>query len=159
MPATRTPPRPVQDQYMELVAAFPLRPLRTGAVHQQAKQVLRTLSEEHGSAAADYKAVLVKLIADYEQNAGHRIDTTGVSAADIVRHLLAERNLSVNAFARLAGISQSALSEMLRGKRQWSKSAILRVCDYFRLDPGLFLRSPTARPLRLRREFPRRSTG
>jgi HTH-type transcriptional regulator/antitoxin HigA len=140
MSAAKPPARRVRDRYMELVAAFPLRPLRSGAAHQQAKQVLRSLGGEQGSGAEDYKAVLVKLIVDFEQNAEHRIDTTGVSAADVVRHLLAERDMSVNAFARAAGVSQSTLSEMLRGKRQWSRTAILRISGFFRLNPGLFLR-------------------
>jgi antitoxin component HigA of HigAB toxin-antitoxin module len=102
--------------------------------------VLRRLAGQRDSAAADYKAVLVGLIADYERKAGQQLDISSLSAADIVRHLLAERSMSVNAFAKALGLSQSALSDTLNGKRDWSKSVIVRVADYFGLQPGIFLR-------------------
>jgi plasmid maintenance system antidote protein VapI len=60
--------------------------------------------------------------------------------SEIVRHLLGKHGVSVNAFAKQQGIAQSALSDMLRGKRDWSKSVIIRVADYFKLDRGMFLR-------------------
>jgi HTH-type transcriptional regulator / antitoxin HigA len=125
---------------MELVYAFPLRPIRSDEIHQQAKQMFRSLAGARGAAVEDYKAVLVKLIVEYEQNAGYRIDTSKVTAADLVRHLLAERHMSVNAFAKSTGLMQSTLSEMLRGKREWSKSAIVAVSNFFGLNPGIFLR-------------------
>lgn len=46
--------------------------------------------------------------------------------------------MSVNAFAKDRGNSQSALSDMLNGKRDWSKSAILIVADFFGLNRGSF---------------------
>jgi plasmid maintenance system antidote protein VapI len=48
--------------------------------------------------------------------------------------------MSVNAFAKARGISQSALSDMLNGKRQWSRSVIINIADYFGLNRDLFLR-------------------
>ena len=48
--------------------------------------------------------------------------------------------MSVNALAKTLEISQSSLSEMLNGRREWSKQAIIRISDYFGLQPGLFLR-------------------
>src|SRR4051812_2468182 len=128
------------DRYLKLVRAFPLRPIRSVKVHQRAKATLRGLAGERGAAVSDYRQVLISLIEEYEQNAGHRIDTSNVTAAQIVKHLLAENGLSVNAFAERIDVSQSALSDMLNGKRDWSKSAIIRIADYFRLQPGLFLR-------------------
>jgi HTH-type transcriptional regulator/antitoxin HigA len=139
MPATLRPAR--EDQYLKLVKRFPLRPIRSQRAHARAKTVLRGLTGERGSAVSDYKAVLVSLIEEYERFAGLRLDTTALSAAGIVRHLLDENNLSVNEFASRLGVSQSALSDMLNGKRDWSKSVIVRVADYFRLNPGVFLRS------------------
>ena len=54
--------------------------------------------------------------------------------------LLEDREMSVNALAKTLEISQSSLSEMLNGRREWSKQAIIRISDYFGLQPGLFLR-------------------
>jgi HTH-type transcriptional regulator / antitoxin HigA len=140
MSTSKTMSRSGSDVYMGLVRRFPLRPIRSRGAHQEAKQVLRGLGSERDSAARDYKAVLATLIADYERDAGQRLDTSKMTAADIVRHLLAEREMSVNALAKELEISQSALSEMLNGKREWSKSVIVRVADYFGLQRGLFLR-------------------
>jgi antitoxin component HigA of HigAB toxin-antitoxin module len=128
------------DPYFELVHRFPLRPIRSRSGHQQAKIMLRSLAGKQPSAVRDYKTVLVSLIADYERVAHLRLDTSKVSAADIILHLLDERDMSVNGLAKLLKISQSSLSDMLNGRRDWSKIAIVRLSDYFGLQPGLFLR-------------------
>ena len=46
-------------------------------------------------------------------------------------------DMSVNALAKTLGIPQSALSDMLNGKRDWSKSVIIRLSAYFALQPGV----------------------
>jgi len=140
MGTSKTAGRGASDLYLELVRRFPLRPIRDRGGHQEAKRVLRSLGAERDSAARDYKSVLASLIVDYERDAGQRMDTSKMTAADIVRHLLGEREMSVNRLAKELGISQSALSDMLNGKRDWSKSAIVRVADYFGIQRGVFLR-------------------
>jgi len=128
------------DPYLELVLSFPLRPIRSHSAHQQAKARLRDLAGRRGSAVRDYKIVLGSLIVDYEQSVNMRLDTSKITAAQIVRQLLEEHGTSVNALAKVLGISQSSLSDMLNGRRDWSKSAIIRICGHFGLQPGLFLR-------------------
>lgn len=102
--------------------------------------MLRRLAGKRGSAVRDYKTVLVSLIADYERSAKLRLDTSKVTAAEVVLHLLDERVMSANALAKVLGVSQSSLSDMLNGRRDWSKLAIIRISSYFGLQPGLFLR-------------------
>ncbi len=102
--------------------------------------MLRSLVGRRGSAVRDYKTVLASLIADYERSANLRLDTSNVTAAEVVVHLLAERNLSVNALAKVLDTSQSSLSDMLNGRRDWSKSVIVRISAYFGLQSELFLR-------------------
>lgn len=126
------------NRFEELNAAFPLRPIRTEKAHGRALKVFAKLANERGDDVADYKIVLLKLIADYEEMAGHRIDTSRTSAADVVRHLLEERKLSVNALAKKIGMSQGTLNEMLRGNRDWSKTAIMKLADFFGLTTDLF---------------------
>ena len=92
------------------------------------------------SATTAYVEALVTLVSDYERQAGYTLDTSYVTAADMVLHLLEERGMSVNAFSKEVGVAQSALSAMLNGKRGWSKSAIVKICKYFRLNPALFLK-------------------
>ncbi len=130
----------LNDPYLELVLnVHPLRPIRSSAEHQKAKRALRGLASDKRKVATEYKKVLASLIATYEREAGLHMNVSKVSAARIVRHLLEERKMSVNAFANARGISQSALSDMLNGKRDWSKSVIVTVADYFGLNPGMFL--------------------
>jgi antitoxin component HigA of HigAB toxin-antitoxin module len=128
------------DTYLELVQAFPLRPIRSQNAHQHAKQMLRSLAGKRTSAIRDYKVVLVSLVAEYERSANLTLDTSDVTAADIVLHLLEDRGMSVNALAKAVAVSQSSLSDMLNGRRDWSKSAIVRISNYFGLQPGLFLK-------------------
>ena len=84
--------------------------------------------------------MLLSLIVEYENSAGLRMDTSKVTAADVVLHLLDERSMSVNALAKVVGVSQSSLSDMLNARRDWSKQAIIRLSTYFGLQPGLFLK-------------------
>jgi antitoxin component HigA of HigAB toxin-antitoxin module len=137
--AMKVPPK--KDPYLELVSkVHSLQPISSSREHMQAITALRSLANDKRSVAVKFKKVLGMLIERYEREEGFQVDVSDVSAADIVRHLLAERNMSVNAFAKQRGISQSALSDMLRGKRDWSKSYIVAVADFFGLNRGLFLR-------------------
>jgi HTH-type transcriptional regulator/antitoxin HigA len=128
------------DPYLELVQSFPLRPIRSQTAHQQAKAMLRGLIGKRGAAIRDYKTVLASLIVDYERSAHLRLDTSSVTPAEVVRHLLGERDMSVNALAKSLQISQSSLSDMLNGRRDWSKMAIVGLSNFFGLQPGIFLR-------------------
>jgi antitoxin component HigA of HigAB toxin-antitoxin module len=128
------------DAYLKLVQSFPLRPIRTRTAHRHAKQMFRSLIGKRGAAVLDYKTVLVSLIAEYESSANLKLDTSDVTPADVITHVLEERGMSANALAKVLGISQSSLSEMLNGRRDWSKSAIVGISNYFGLQPGLFLK-------------------
>jgi antitoxin component HigA of HigAB toxin-antitoxin module len=115
----------VSDSYMELIRKFPLRRIKTAADHLQAKRIAVRLSiAESDRGVGEYLDILIDLIADYEKREGYAIDTSRVSAADLVRHRLEQREMSVSALARLIGVPQSNLSEMLSGKRGWSKASI-----------------------------------
>jgi len=130
----------LNDPYLDLVLSFPLRPIRSAAMHRQALIFLRGLAGKRGPDIRDYKTVLISLIADFEQRANLKLDTSKITAAQIVMHLLEERRMSVNALAKKIAISQSSLSDMLNGRRDWSKMAIVRLSSHFGLQPGLFLR-------------------
>ncbi len=67
------------------------------------------------------------------------IDTSHVTAADLVRHKIEERGMSVSALAKQVGIAQSNLSEMLSGTRGWSKSAIRALSKYLNIRAERFL--------------------
>jgi antitoxin component HigA of HigAB toxin-antitoxin module len=138
MPATNR--ANVNDSYMDLINEFPLRRIKTAADHLRATRlVLRLSAGESDRGEAEYLDVLIDLIADYEKRAGHAIDAAKVSAADLVRHRIEERKMSVSSLARLIGVPQSNLSEMLSGKRDWSKAAIRGLAAHLNIQADRFL--------------------
>jgi len=46
--------------------------------------------------------------------------------------------LTISTLAKQIGIGQSKLSEMLSGRRDFSKTAIAKLCARFGLDPAVF---------------------
>jgi antitoxin component HigA of HigAB toxin-antitoxin module len=113
------------DSYLQLVREFPLRRLTTAAARARAKSVYLRLNRGRlDRGATQYLDVLADLIADYERRCGDADELGAISAAELVRHRLEERGMSVNSLAKATGVSQPNLSEMLNGTRQWSKAAI-----------------------------------
>ena len=140
----------VGDTYFELVKAFPLRRLKTDEEHDQALRVVLSFTRPGAAddpGASDYLDVLIDLIGDYEKRAGYQIDTRGVTAADIVLQRLEDRDISVEALARDAGVPADELAAMLDGTRDWSPAAADGVIEVLHINPDLFrkrmhIRSP-----------------
>ena len=128
------------DTYLKLIREFPLRRIKTADAHAKAIElVLRLSAESADRGTAEYLEVLVDLVAGYEKRTEQAMDTTDVSAADLVRHRIAERGLSVSALARLIGVPQSNLSEMLNRKRDSSKAAIRGLATHLNIRVDRFL--------------------
>jgi antitoxin component HigA of HigAB toxin-antitoxin module len=124
----------------KFINEFPLRRIKTVAEHAKAKKiVLRLPSGNTNRGSAEYLDVLVDLIADYEKRSGQTLDNSKVSAADLVRHRIEERGMSVSSLARLIGVPQSNLSEMLGGKRGWSKTAMRGLSSHLNIRVERFL--------------------
>lgn len=138
MPVVTKAPR--LDSYMELIKEFPLRRIKSRTSHAKAMKMARRLSNEAANGGArDYLDVLIDLIVEYEKRAGWSIDTSKVTAADLVRHSIDERGLSVSELARAVGVPQSNLSEMLSGKRGWSKTVIRALSAHLNIKAERFL--------------------
>jgi antitoxin component HigA of HigAB toxin-antitoxin module len=138
MPAT-TKKKANVDTYFQLVRAFPLRRITSASEHEKAIKVVRRQGNKTDRGTLDYVNVLVDLIVNYEKRAGYTIDTSDITAADLVRHKIEERGMSVSALAKQVGIAQSNLSEMLNGTRGWSKSAIRALSKYLNIRAERFL--------------------
>jgi len=127
------------DTYFEHVREFPLRRIRTVSEHKRANGVFLKLSNAMDKGTTEYLDVLVDLIADYEHRTNQTIDTSGISAAELVRHRMHERAITISALAREIGIPQPNLSEMLNGRRDWSKAAIRSLSKMFSIRAERFL--------------------
>ena len=128
------------DSYMKLIATFPLRRIKTAAEHAKAKKlILRLSTQDADRGMAEYLDVLIDLIADFEKRTKQITDGSKLSAADLVRHRVEERRLSMSALAQLIGVPQSNLSDMLNGKRDWSKTAIRGLSSHLNIRADRFL--------------------
>ncbi len=130
------------DAYLELVRRMPLRRLRSTAEHAAAVRVLTRLSLAHQGTrdrdVLDYLDVLASLIDQHEIETRAKVDASRASPADVVRHLMAENRLSVSQLARETGVGQSNLSEMISGRRDFSRAAIAKPSRRFGLSPAVF---------------------
>jgi HTH-type transcriptional regulator / antitoxin HigA len=133
MPATAVP-----RDYLNLIRRFLLRPIRSDEELDRAVEVSLDL-DSRGDLSPDEKAyhdVLVALIERYEDE-HHPIPD--VSGADMLRVLIENRGATQVDVARGTGIKESALSEILRGKRPMGRKVIDSLARYFRVAPALFL--------------------
>jgi HTH-type transcriptional regulator/antitoxin HigA len=130
----------IPDSYMNLIRQFPLRRITSRADHTTAKRlVLQLSSAQPDRGSAEYLDVLIDLIADYERKATQALDLPALSPADLVQHRIQERGISASKLARDIGIPQSNLSEMLAGKRHWSKAAIRALSSHLNIRAERFL--------------------
>ena len=127
-----------EDQYLDLVRQFPLRPLRTeddldmaiGVVDALLDRAKLTLPEQ------DYLDVLSDLVEAYE---AERIPMRPVGDADLLRFLIQQKSVTQAETATGAGVAESTLSAVLAGKRKLNRTQIAKLAGYFHVEPGAFL--------------------
>ena len=134
--ATRTRRPAGRDPYMNLIRAFPLRPLRTGADLDAAVAVVDALTDrELVPEEQDYLDVLATLVAAYEDAREPLPELNGVEA---LRWLIAENGLSQAGLSRDTGIPETTLSEILSSKRGISPRVRSALARRFAVAPSLF---------------------
>lgn len=130
----------VVDSYVRHIHALALKRIRTAADHAAAKKVyLRLSGGKADQGTRQYLEVLVDLIADFESRMEEHAGSADITAAELVQHRLQERGMSVSELARQVGMQQSNLSEMLSGRRDWSKAAIRGISRVFSIRAERFL--------------------
>lgn len=89
---------------------------------------------ETDAGCAMYVDALSDLIAVYE-NQHHAIERA--SNADMLRHLLESNGVSQSRLARETGLPKSMISEVLAGKRPFSRGMIRKLADFFHVPAGV----------------------
>jgi HTH-type transcriptional regulator/antitoxin HigA len=56
------------------------------------------------------------------------------SDADMLRHLLEAKGVTQTQLSQRAGIAKSTISEVLAGKKPFSRQMIRKLADYFKVD-------------------------
>ncbi len=127
----------VPAEYLRLVRALPLRPIRTEDELDRAIEVIDSLldRDDLGPGEADYLDVLSDLVERYETE-HHPFED--VSDADMLAHLIEAKGVTQAEVARGAKIAVSTISEVLTGKRTLSRTHIGKLARYFGVDPGVF---------------------
>jgi HTH-type transcriptional regulator/antitoxin HigA len=128
------------DGYLELIYAFPLRPIRSERELDRAIHVINALLDRGRltSAEEDYLEVLSDLVERYEDR-HHRIPTADLSDAEMLGHLLEAKDATQAEVARATGIRESRICEVLSGKRNLTRTQIGKLSAYFRVSPAVFL--------------------
>jgi HTH-type transcriptional regulator / antitoxin HigA len=125
-----------RDSYLDLVLAFPLAVIKSDEHLEAAQDVLdRLLAQgELDDGAEMYLDALSDLVASYDDE-HHAIGPA--SDADMLRHLMEAKGVTQTQVSREAGIAKSTISEVLAGRRPFSRQMIRRLADYFKVDVSI----------------------
>jgi HTH-type transcriptional regulator / antitoxin HigA len=122
-----------RDSYLELVLAFPLVSIGS-AEHLAAAQMVmdQLLAKARLSDGEEmYLDALSDLVAAYEDE-HHPIEPA--SDADMLRHFLEAKGVTQAQLSRDTAISKSTISEVLAGKKSFSRQMIRKLAKYFKVD-------------------------
>jgi HTH-type transcriptional regulator/antitoxin HigA len=122
-----------RDSYLELVLAFPLASIQSTEHLEDAQKVMdRLLAKgELDYGEETYLDALSDLVAAYE-DVHHAI--APASDADMLRHFLVARGLTQAQLSRDTSIPRSTISEVLAGKKRFSRPMIRKLADCFKVD-------------------------
>ena len=125
--------RNCRDSYLELVVAFPLASIKSDAHLAEAQEVMdRLLVKGHLDPGEEmYLDALSDLVAACEDER-HPIEPA--SDADLLRHLMEAKGVTQIQLHRDTGIPKSTISEVLAGKRPFSRQMIRKLAECFRVD-------------------------
>lgn len=125
-----------RDSYLDLVQSFPLVSIGSdehlAAASHIVDQLLADDQLDHGEEM--YLDALSDLIATYEDR-HHEIEPA--SDADMLQHLLDSKGVTQAEVASATGIPKSSLSEVLSGKKQFTRQMIRSLAEYFRISTGI----------------------
>ena len=126
----------VRNDYLDLVVKFPLTSLKSEEQFQAAQAVLDELLAKGKLTAGEemYLDALSDLLASYE-DAHYPI--APASDADMLRHLMEAKGVSQADLYRDTGLAKSSISEVLAGRKTFSRQMIRKLADYFKVDVGI----------------------
>jgi HTH-type transcriptional regulator / antitoxin HigA len=125
-----------RDSYLELVTAFPLASIKSDEHLQEAQKVMdRLLAKGKLDGGEEiYLDALSDLTAAYEDE---HYAIGPASDADMLRHLMEAKGVTQAQLCRGAMIPKSTISEVLAGKKPFSRRMIRKFADYFHVDASV----------------------
>ncbi len=127
-----------RDSYMKMIHRFPLKRIRNENQHEQAVAVIGELIGGNlDSGAGDYLDALIVLVNNYEDE--HHFPKAGqMSPQEALKAIMIANDMTQAQIGKIIG-SESAVSMVLKGQRELSKSHIRALVSRFRVDANLFL--------------------
>jgi len=125
-----------RDSNLELVEAFPLASIRSEERLAAAQAVLDRLIARAGTDKGVDMCLdaLSDLVMVYEDE---RPPILPSSDADLPRHFLEAKGVTQADLCRATGVAKSTVSEVLNGKRPFSRLMIRKLANYFQVDPNI----------------------
>lgn len=126
----------IRDSYLELVNAFALASIKSDDQFRAAQKVMDQLlaKGELDEGETLYLDALSDLVAAYEDD-HHAINRA--SDAEMLQHLMEAKCVTQAQLARDTTIAKSTISEVLAGKKPFSRQMIRKLADYFQVDVSL----------------------
>lgn len=136
MATTTRPKRKILGGYLRLVTEFPLVSIKSEAQLNAAQIVIDHLlgkgKLDRGEAL--YLDALSDLVAAYEDV---HYAIAPASDADMLRHLMDAKAVTQAELCRQTGIAKSTISEILAGKKVFSKMLIRTLAEFFQVDKSV----------------------
>jgi len=122
-----------RDSYLELVQTFPLASIKSEEHLEEAQKVIDDLLKKGDldDGEETYLDTLSDLVAAYEDE-HHVIEPA--SDADMLRHLMEAKGVTQAQLSKDTTIPKSTISEVLSGKKPFSRQMIRKLADYFKVD-------------------------
>jgi HTH-type transcriptional regulator/antitoxin HigA len=126
-----------RDSYLELVIAFPLASIKSDEQLQAAQKVIDQLLargrlDEGGEMYLD---ALSDLVVAYEDE---HYAIEAASDAEMLLHFMEAKGVTQAQLSRDATIPKSTISEILAGKKPFTRRLIRKLADYFNVDASVF---------------------
>ncbi|MFN3161708.1 MAG: type II toxin-antitoxin system HigA family antitoxin [Rubinisphaera brasiliensis] len=126
----------VRNDYLDLIMKFPLTSIRSDDDLEAAQDVMDQLIAKGDLSSGEelYLDALSDLVAAYEDD-HHAI--APASDADMLRHLMEAKGVNQADLHRCTGIAKSTISEVLAGKKNFTRQLIAKLAEFFDVDKGV----------------------
>jgi HTH-type transcriptional regulator/antitoxin HigA len=135
--ARRRPP--VSPSYLELMRAYPVRPIRSERELDRAIAVVDSLLSRENPLDRDGQDYLDILSHEIERYEAVAYPMPAVSGADMLRYLMDAHENTLSEVSEGTGIAVSTLSAILNNKRGLNIAHIGLLAPYFGVEQGVFL--------------------